>query len=424
MKIKNFNKKFISVMCIAVMMFLMTGCKDVVGKISTNTQAAGTYPVTVGGVEIKAQPQKVAVISANLADVALSLKKESQIIAVSMDADQHEFSETTKITINDVAAIKAAQPDLLLCEPLSETDKEALAALNINMVEIYPATGREDYERLFGEVSAVFSGAGEGYDQGVTTAKKIFTTMDSIQRSTNKNPMTKACYIYDLNGMSVSINDFGTVIMEYAGLTNVLTTGSERIYKVATLQNANPDVIFCAPGLKAQMETNPDFSTIPAVRNGRVLELPTSYVLWQGRTIQTAAAEMASFAFPELDENQEKEPSDPTQKIENGYDNSQNSENSDTSGTDNYENSSSSQSSDNNSGYRTLSLGDVGDDVTRMQMRLEELGYLTIQYSDTLGQYTQIAIKEFQEENELEATGIADPQMQEKLFSSSAKSKS
>lgn len=425
-KLKRINKKIISIMCIATMVFMMTGCKEVVGKISTNTQTTGTYPVTVGGVEIKAQPQKVAVISANIADVALTLKKESQIIAVSEESTQPEYLDITKVTTNDVSTIKAAQPDLIICDPLSENDKEALSALNISFIEIYPATNREDYERLFGEVSAVFSGAGDGYNVGVEKAKKIFTTMDSIQRSTRKKPQVNACYLYDLDGMSVGISEFGTIIMEYAGLTNILSTGSERYYKAETLQNANPDVIFCAPGLKSQLESNSDFSTLAAVRNGKVLELSPSYMQWQGRTIQVAAAEMASFAFPELEETQSQEPADPTQKIENGY-SSENSSNSENSNSESYpsssENSNNSKTSSKSDGFRTLSLGDIGEDVTRMQMRLEELGYLTIQYSDTLGQYTQVAVKEFQEENDLEATGIADPETQEKLFSSSAISK-
>ncbi|MBQ6374788.1 MAG: peptidoglycan-binding protein [Clostridia bacterium] len=72
--------------------------------------------------------------------------------------------------------------------------------------------------------------------------------------------------------------------------------------------------------------------------------------------------------------------------------------------------------------YPTLRLGDRdGEDgvayIVFMQNRLIELDYLADEADGYYGENTRQAIKEFQKANGLEATGIADPSTQEKLYS-------
>jgi len=72
--------------------------------------------------------------------------------------------------------------------------------------------------------------------------------------------------------------------------------------------------------------------------------------------------------------------------------------------------------------YPTLRLGDSdGADgvayIVFMQNRLIELGYLADEADGYYGSNTEQAVKEFQKSNGLQATGIADPSTQEKLYS-------
>ena len=74
------------------------------------------------------------------------------------------------------------------------------------------------------------------------------------------------------------------------------------------------------------------------------------------------------------------------------------------------------------SAYPTLRLGDSdGEDgvayVVFLQNRLIELGYLADDADGTYGANTETAVREFQKSNGLQATGIADPQTQQKLYS-------
>lgn len=71
--------------------------------------------------------------------------------------------------------------------------------------------------------------------------------------------------------------------------------------------------------------------------------------------------------------------------------------------------------------YNVLEKGSKGDEVKAVQERLIELHYLNDKADGNYGKNTQNAVAKFQEANEIEATGIADPETQKVLFSDSAK---
>ncbi len=70
--------------------------------------------------------------------------------------------------------------------------------------------------------------------------------------------------------------------------------------------------------------------------------------------------------------------------------------------------------------YRTLTTGDTGDDVERIQETLQKLGYYNGKLSGNYLEGTTAGIESFQKKNGLTATGTADVATQRLLFSASA----
>lgn len=66
--------------------------------------------------------------------------------------------------------------------------------------------------------------------------------------------------------------------------------------------------------------------------------------------------------------------------------------------------------------YQTLRKGDQGPEVVTLQAALVELGYLNGATDGNFGTGTQTAVRKFQEENGLDADGIAGKMTQEALF--------
>ena len=73
-----------------------------------------------------------------------------------------------------------------------------------------------------------------------------------------------------------------------------------------------------------------------------------------------------------------------------------------------------------NAQYRILTSGDNGEDVSRLQNRLKELGYFSQKATGKYRAITANAVKAFQRQNGLEITGTADVDTQRALFGDNA----
>lgn len=406
------NKKRIVRLLAALLSFclftgLFSACSNVTELVSGI--ASGEFPVEVNGVTINSRPQKVVVLSPSLADVVLALGSETQLAAGGTGCTQNSLRDLTKVEPGDVGAITAVNPDLVLLDPASSAGEKALQDAGLTVLNIAPAVDREDFERLYAQVSSALSGGGPGYDAGIATAQNVFTTMDDINRVVPRDSVTTGCYLYNLEGSAVTGDMLGSTIMTYSGVTNVFNGLTDGQYDFDSLRISNPDLIFCPPGLKEVLENDSQFSTLRAVRDGMVTELDPSLMEWQGRTVVTAALEITGIAFPQLLEENSMHVEDPADTIN--------------SAVSSAIASSSLDDEEDETQYETLREGDQGEEVLNLQARLDSLGYLEEDYDGHFGSVTAQSLKDFQKANNLPETGVADGKTQRALFSDRAKQK-
>lgn len=401
-------KKLLTVLlCISLCLMCLSGCTNVGDLVSGTT--AGEFPVEVNGVSINARPQKVVVLSPSLADVVLALGCETQLLAGADSCTQEALSKLQKVDAGDAAAISALGPDMVLLDPACAGVEQALRDSGVTVLNIAPAVNREDFERLYSQVSSALNGGGPGYDQGIECAQDIFQVLDEINRMIpQKDTVTTGCYLYDLNGSAVTGDMLGTTIMTYSGVTNIFSSLSGGQYGEDDLRVSDPTVIFCRPGLRSELEGDGRYNNLQAVREGNVIEMEPSVMEWQGRTVVNAAIAISGGAYPEmLEESSIGENTDPTSKIEDNVSSAL----------------ASAEPQDSTPQYETLNPDDQSEDVYRMQERLEELGYLDAEYDGYYGEHTTECVKEFQRVNNLEQTGIADSETLKRLYSTLAKDK-
>ncbi len=396
-KIGAFGRSFIMMLCLVLGCSSFAGCSQM-DNIVSNVTASGVFPVEVNGVTISARPQKAVVLSPSLADVVLALGCETQLTGISEECTQPNLKELTKVSADDAQSIQGLQPDLVLLDSDSNAVQSALESAGITVLSVEPATDRSDFERLYAQVASAFWGGEAGYDAGIDAAQDIFITLDNINRIVPKDTVTTACYLYDLDGSAVTGDMFGSTIMSYAGVTNVFESVEGGSYEFETLKLANPNVIFCAPGLKEEIKRDSRFNNFQAVRQDKIFELDASLMEWQGRTIIDAAYEISANSFPELLESSSTLVSDPARQIEEEV----------------------SSALEQQTNYKTLQEGDQGDEVEEIQKRLAELGYLKDAFDGHFGATTADCVSRFQSANSLEATGVADPATQAALFAKGA----
>ena len=392
-------------LCLALACSMLSGCTDV-RNIVSGVAAGGEFPVEVAGVTISSRPQKVAVLSPSLADVVLALGYETQLAAGAQECTQESLKDLQKVSRDDAQAVAGVGPDLVLLDPDSGAAATAMEEAGLTVLLVEPATDREDFERLYSQVSIALAG---DKDAGIRVAQDIFLTLDTINRIVPSDRVTTACYLYDLESSAVTGDMFGSTIMTYSGVTNVFKSQSGGTFDFESLRISNPNAIFCPPGLAEQIQSDSRFSNFQAVTDGKVIEMDPSLMAWQGRTVIEAAYEISAAVFPELLEENSLSPEDPTEDIDSAVGSALASE--------------LASSEEDSTAYETLEQGAQGEAVLKLQERLEELGYLDREYDGHYGEYTAQCISEFQKANGLEGTGIADAETQRKLFSLRAKSK-
>lgn len=405
-----FKKLLAALLCIGICLTSLSGCTNVGDLVSG--APVGEFPVEVNGVTINAKPQRVVVLSPSLADVVLALNCETQLLAGANGCTQEALGKLQKVDAGDAGAIHDLAPDLVLVDPSCAGVEQALKDAGHTVLNIAPAVNREDFERLYSQVSSALNGGGPGYDLGIECAQNVFGTLDDINRQIpSSDTITTGCYLYDLEGSAVTGDMLGTTIMTYAGVTNIFSSLSGGQFGEDDLRVSNPDIIFCRPGLKEELSRDSRYSGLQAVRQGNIVEMETSMVEWQGRTVVSAAILICGSAYPELlEETSIGENTDPTSKIEDNVSSALASAQPQGSGSSAPE-------------YEQLNPDDQSEDVYKMQERLEELGFLDAEYDGYYGEHTTECVKEFQRVNGLEQTGVADVDTLKRLYSTLAKDK-
>ena len=384
-------KKMLSVLlCLALFCTLAPGCKE---QEDVSSISADEYPVTIGGVQLNAPPERVVVLSDNLADVILALGYEIVLKGKSIQCTQSELSVLPDVSLEDLDSLKALDPDLVLVDQEPE-NADDLAVAGIPVMVILPAQDRSDFERLYIEVGSALKGKTTGATFAQKRAQDIFTSIDDITRSSPSSTIvTTACYLYDLNGNVATGDTLAGTLLTAAGVANAFEGNQSGDVTVATMKIANPNYIFCASGLKEQILASQDYSGLAAVQNGNVYEMDPTYMIRQGRTVLQAVTFIHGIVFDNLEENASEAP-----------------------GSTSSEESSSSSSVS----YTEVKYGDVSDEVMRLQERLEELGYMFVEPTGEFGDATEQAIKDFQLLNNLSATGLADQTTLQAIYSDTA----
>ena len=293
-------KRFLAlglVTIITAMMFVGCGSSDISEGVAKND-----YPITINGVTLNSQPTGVAVLSQNIADVILTGGFEATLKAKSEDCTQEDLSILPNLTIDDVQEMKRLGVTLVLVdEAPTEQQTAALEAQGIQILAISPAKSRDDCKRLYREVGSAMVGGNTGYTKGEKACDNVFYTLDDITRLVpSTGTQYTACYLYDLEGHAATGNSLFGSLISYAGFFNSFGNELNNEIDINNLLVANPYYIFCAAGVKEQLEQSEDFKNLDAVKNGRVYEMEPSLMQRQGNTMLDTVTTMLKHVYPEL----------------------------------------------------------------------------------------------------------------------------
>lgn len=411
-KIKKFNsinKKIISTILSLLIILSFSSCKK------SDSKHIDEYPVTVSGVTIQKSPEKVVVLSDSLADIILALELENKLIARTDECTQEKLATLPSIgSIQniDLDKISSYSPNLILADKTIENNLlEKLQTLNIPVICLEPATKRESFITLYQDLGSILAGSQTGKTLGENTANNILMTLDDINRIIpKKGVVITACYFYDSNKKIASGDTLASMLLELSGATNIAKGSTNFNIDTTALKISNPNFIFCAENTKNDLLADSTIASLQAAQNGNTFEMDKSLMTRQGHTVVDAVTFMASKMHPEI-----------------ATSNSSKSDNNETSSkqedTSQAESNSTESIAEKTYENIQISNGDVNDDVLKVENRLDELNFMPTKPDNVFNEYTVRAITDFQYINGLNATGEANKETLELLFSDHAKTR-
>lgn len=387
--------------CVLCLLTLCSVCLSFAGCSSSD----GNFPVTVSHTKISQKPEKVVVLSDNLADIVYYLGYSTQIAALSDSCTQEELTRYIGSVGSednpDAEKIIASGAKYVLTEkPLPEETANALKENGIEVMLHLIPTDEEMLKALYLTLGKIFGGKTDGAQMGESSYNRLTKTLSQAESQVESATVVSFCYLYMNEAGILSSFPYNKTLptqegyfLNYLAATNVATNFTELKVDQDILKISNPDFIFYDD--ETVLNYLKDSSTLhnmSALKNSRTYMLPKEALSRQGNTMLSTQQFMLSKMFPGI-----VSPEATGESLQKLYGIELN---------------------------KDMKYEEGSDDanVKIVQQRLVDLGYLKLAEGDSpttyYGSMTAAAVKDFQSKNGLEATGIADFKTLEVLFNS------
>jgi iron complex transport system substrate-binding protein len=247
--------------------------------------SAATFPVTVtadnGPVTVPARPTKVVSLSAADTEILFAIGAGSQVVAVDDQSNHPQGVPTTKLSgyKPNAEAVAAYAPDLVVLSNDDNGIVKALAKLKVpTLVLGAPATLDASY-RAYEALGKATGHEAEAAAVVEQVKKRVAAAVASVPKS--DKPL-KVYHELDQTLYSATSKTFIGSVYSLFGLQNIADAakGADSGYPQLSAEyvvEAAPDLVVladtkCCQQSAATLAKRPAFSTLPAVRNGKVIE--------------------------------------------------------------------------------------------------------------------------------------------------------
>jgi iron complex transport system substrate-binding protein len=245
-------------------------------------QVGGRFPVEVRGIEIPAEPERIASLSASHTEMLYALGVGERVVATDLFSTYPEEAlDTERIDAFNlsVESVAAFDPDLVLLAFDPGEAVEGLTALGIPAL-LFDAPA--DLDEAFGQMLEVGVAVGEP-ERASALVDGLRSEVDAlVARVPEGRSFT---YFHELDGslFTITSQTFVGNLYSKVGMVNIADEADEAgsgypQLSAEYLLQADPDVIVLADtkccGVTAQtVAARPGWDTLDAVRGGRILEL-------------------------------------------------------------------------------------------------------------------------------------------------------
>ena len=238
-----------SLSLLLILALLMTGAVIFTG-CSDDKEDSGEYPVVIGEVTIRQEPQKVVVLDDSFADMISYMGYDRKIAARSDECDQEflKFYPSVGSAADPSAAdILRAKADLVIASgALSDAVKSELAKNEIPVVTLSRVKSFAGVKELYSLLGTVMGGNKAGAAKGETAYNKLISTLLEY-KAVPLDVVKYAVYLYlDEDGQLCTFTEgsFEQQLFGYNGAINSLSHQQEPQISDDELRRSTPSCIF------------------------------------------------------------------------------------------------------------------------------------------------------------------------------------
>lgn len=245
------------------------------------SDSTAAFPVTVGGIEIAARPERIVVLSPTSTEMLFAIGAGDQVVAVDEYSNYPSQAPTTDLSgfQPNVEAIAAYSPDLVVTMDDPGGIVASLAAIDIPTLALPAAATIDDtYQQLeqLGAATGNIAGA-------AAVVADMQAQIDGILSSVDL-PGGSMTYFHELTPdyYTVTSQTFVGHVYQLLGLTSIADNLADGFdypqLSPEFIIDADPDIIFLADaaccGITADdVPQRPGWDTISAVEQGLIVEL-------------------------------------------------------------------------------------------------------------------------------------------------------
>jgi ABC-type Fe3+-hydroxamate transport system substrate-binding protein len=252
---------------------------------STTTSAEASFPVTVTGdngeLTIEEQPESIVSLSATATEMLFAIDAGTQVKAVDSTSNYPTDAPVTDLSAftPNAEAIAGYEPDLVVLSDDMNGIVAALGKLDVPTLQLGAAATLDDsYEQL-----ATLGDATGHADDAAKVATDMKDRIDAAVESVGDSAKGMSVYHeLDPTYYSVGSSTFIGSVYKLFGLENIADKAADAAGGYPQLSaefvvGAAPDLIVLADTVCCQQTADalakrPAFDTVPAVKDGRVLE--------------------------------------------------------------------------------------------------------------------------------------------------------
>lgn len=247
---------------------------------SVSPSAVSAFPVTVGGVALDAQPERIVSLSATATEMLFAIDAGDQVVAVDDQSNYPATAPTTKLSgfQPNVEAIAGYSPDLVVVSYDPGGLVKSLKALAIpTLIQPAAASMKDSYDQI------ADLGAATGHtEEAVALSEQMKSDIAEIVASVPQPPQPISVY-HELDNTyySATSRTFVGKIYRALGLKNIADGAAAKVGDYPQLSSeyivsADPDLIVLADtkccGQSAEtVSARPGWSSIAALHTGEVL---------------------------------------------------------------------------------------------------------------------------------------------------------